>query len=258
MVLARKLDAKLLVRWDLNEDCPYRFEELFRCDRVGTYQRPATQRDVQRLRPLAVRYQRLNAKPHEVRATFESKQMAILPFAPEFEYLFLEALQELRPNVSIAERVRICSRKFRRRTVGVHLRRSEALDYRGLNRENMQAYDSALFDAVLAQTRLSPPEETAVFLASDSRKYAQEWTRRLRKEGLHVVTANVTWGKALRETTGADAVTDMLLMARCDLILKSCYSSLMMIAEWLSGKVERNLTPMVLLSEKQSASALKR
>lgn len=125
------------------------------------------------------------------------------------------------PQDDIRKRIDQTAAAFGKRTVGVHLRRTD-------NAQSVNESPTALF----IERMKAEPADTIFYLASDS-----EEDKQLMKDvfGKRLITSD---RQAERGTTEGmkDAVTEMFLLSKTQHILGSYYSSFSLIASYISGK----------------------
>ena len=240
--LVRELDAHLLVRWEINDECPCRFEELFESGVVSVYHRASTPRDLQRLAPILIWRSSFKALPMDPLRAFSSKHMSLIPYIGNYDQAVRECLHLLTPVEPIRRRV-------------------QALEAMGLGPSTIGVYvghcltkNEELFDALLTQVPLQRRAGPSVFMPGAAREVGRWWRKRLSNHGIDVLTTEepLETGQtaAAADTAGMTLVVDTLCMAECETVLKTCPSSLMTISDWLAGREEIRLSDNVLLSER--------
>ena len=241
MALAKRLGLRLRYRWETNEECPANWDELFAAPVGLTFDESSTRR----LTNGAARIEcPANIPPY----TFwnwlrQTRWAGAFRSFEDFSSLWRASIRSMRPVKRTATAVnQLVRQSAGRPLVGIHLRRTEMLDadHSPVNRENVAAYDAALWDEVIRIAN----EHRAVcfFLAADDEGYFIRWTERLHRLGLPLVAPNKQWGKAFRQTGMHDALTDLWLLGRCREVLGSMPSGFLKISEAL-GAPHRIIAP---------------
>jgi hypothetical protein len=120
--------------------------------------------------------------------------------------------------------------------LGVHIRRTDALidAQRGLGPGSGARLDQELEAALTI--RLNEGQWKAVVLACDDEATTRHWRTWLAAKDIRIIYHEKSWATtALRQTSLADAATDLFLLSRCGAVLASIMGSFAWMASTMGG-----------------------
>lgn len=231
LVLSRLLQSRIAVKWVLNSHCPYQLNEVLDIPQVISVRDDAEFSNIQ---AGATIHFALNEMPHKVFKMLKSDGLDLFPGGEkEFIHEWRTSLRALKPHPKVElEIAHFWKTSFTARVIGLHLRRTDNLSStaRQISYENVQRYDDSLF-RVLQETIRNIKEPCEIFLASDSRRYKEAWTEKIRSLEIPVHSFETNWeAQGQRETDGLSVVKDLFGLSRCTDILTSTFSSMTFVA----------------------------
>ncbi len=245
LALASELGCRILLRWEPNDACDARFEDLFDCPDLVTFTRRLTVRDCGRISPTITMTENINIMPaHAFQLFSANAKTNVFRSVGHFDRCWAEQIRLLKPVPSFREAIDECvSKRFRERMVAVHLRRTDVLGdgTKPIDAENQSAFDDRMLAEIQALHRDAP--DMGLFLASDDREYFRDWRNRLQDLGMHVVVHEKEWGDTFRQTSIGDALIDLYLIGHCQIILGSVWSSFLFVAQHIRGAELRYIQP---------------
>jgi hypothetical protein len=180
------------------------------------------------------RFRNLHPPGHPHFASFEA-----------FYAAWCDELRSWRPLPCWQTIIDAASAEFAPQMVAIHLRRTDVMfdPYKPINEFNVESYDAALWAEVERVHEAQP--EAEFFLTADREDYLNTWQEMLTARGMKVHIYTKEWNpEAGRQTSVGDALVDLYLLAKCQLLLGSVSSSMLRVAKGLGGGEIRLVPPL--------------
>ncbi len=249
MVLKNAIEARLHAPWIADWACLSGFEDLFwhveDLDFVSTC---SLKSQLDNSHGSILWTFEANIAPEAALGRFRNLHPPGHPHFANFETFYAawcEVMRRWRPLPCWQKIIDEVSVDFAPQMVAIHLRRTDVMfaPNKPINEFNVESYDAALWAQVerVHEAQL----EVEFFLTADREDYLNTWQEMLTARGMKVHVYTKEWNpEAGRQTSVGDALVDLYLLAKCQLLLGSVSSSMLRVAKGLGGGEIRLVPPL--------------
>ena len=239
LALARAQGFTLRYWWPTNVHCPADYHDLFElpadvCSASPLPEAPPAESMTLHLSA--------NIVPEVFCRRLDESGLSADPFRSKEEFLaaWRREISAMRPMPMILRAVSQCLETTGSRAlIGIHLRRSDVVNARvkpEITSANLAAHDQVLMDKVCCLAQQQP--QACFFLASDDHSAFLRWSAMLGAKGVPFISHSKKWTRNFRQTTVTEAMVDLWVLGRCQLVVGTVRSGFLRIAGALGAATQ--------------------